>query len=193
MDERTTVDGTGVALDGLPSYFETHDGHPLIVRLIRPDDAARLLVLFEGLSSETRRRRFHADVDHLSDEVKVSAAQRFANVDNQFEAGAIVAVDNDGAGGEQIVGVARLSRRTYSHDMREAEAAIVVRDDFQGRGVGTELLQRLVTLAKHMQFQQMVAEIEADNLSAIRLFRSLDLPTTARTRHAETILTLSLQ
>jgi acetyltransferase len=166
-------------------WFKTRDGHKLSSRLIQPADAPLLLDLFERLSSETRRRRFHIAVDHVSEELKRQTALELAHVDNRTQGGAVLALDKDEQGQPHIVGVARLARPAGQPDHPEAEAAIVVRDDFQGRGVGTELLRRMVLLAKQMQVKTIIAAIEADNLAAIKLFRALGLPTQTHTSHGE--------
>src|SRR5690606_23955378 len=141
----------------------------------------------ERLSSETRRRRFHAHVDTLNDEAKIYYAHKFATVDNVRTGGAVVAVDHQGAG-HKIVGVLRLS----APENGSAEAAVVVRDDFQGRGVGRALLQRMPTLAHRMGVHTVIANIQADNLPALRLFQQLRFPMTSRTSRAETQLRILL-
>jgi acetyltransferase len=175
-----------------PSTLTTRDGYTLSTRLIRPDDAPLLLDLFEQLSSESRRRRFHAGMDHLSEEYKQQAAAALAHVDNRTQGGAVLAIDPRAEGGEQIVGVARLARPEDRPEDEEAEAAITVRDDFQQRGVGTQLLRRLVLLARQMGIQTLVALIEADNEPALKVFRSLNLPTETHIRHAEVEMRIAL-
>ncbi len=173
--------------EAIPAWFLTKDGYWLYARLIRSEDAPRLLDLFERLSSEARRRRFHAIVDSIDEEVKAHHAYHFATVDNARTGGAVVAVDHQGAG-QKIVGVLRLG----APEEGCAEVAVVVRDDFQGRGVGRALLQRLPTLARRMEVHTVIANIEADNLPALRLFRRLRLPMTSHTSHAETQLRIRL-
>ena len=172
--------------------FTTRDGYRLHARLIRPEDASLLIELFEKLSPATRRRRFHADFDRINQEIKQETAWELANVDNRTQGGAVLAIDLDKEGAEHIVGVARLARPLDQPDAPEAEAAIVVRDDFQGRGVGTELLQRLVRLAKQMQLKTIVATIEADNSAAIKIFRELGLPAETHTSQAETEMRIAV-
>lgn len=169
-----------------PPQFSTRDGAILRTRTIRPDDAVRLLAMFEQLSSETRLRRFHFNPDKVNEEMKWGTACALADVDNLTQGGAVLALDVDEAGVEQIVGVARLARPQGEPSSPEAEAAVVIRDDFQGRGVGTELLRRMVLLAKQMRVRTIVAIIEADNGPALRVFRGLALPVVVRTRRAET-------
>lgn len=175
-------------------WFTTRDGIRLHTRTIRADDAPRLLHLFERLSPQACRQRFHGDVDRLSEEAKRRGAAYFAAVDNRTRGGAIVAVDrrNCAAGGdEEIVGVVQLGRNAALDDP-EAEVAIVVRDDFQGRGVGRALLQRIGPLARQMGVRIMLAAIDVENRPALLLFRSLGLPTTAITRQGVTLLRITL-
>lgn len=173
--------------EAIPSWFLSKDGYWLYARLIQPEDHPRLLHLFDRLSSQARRRRFHTNVDHLDADVINSHALGFAEVDNLRTGGAVVAVDYQGAG-QKIVGVVRLG----APEAGVAEVAVVVRDDFQGRGVGRALLQRMPALARRMGVHTVVASIEADNLAALRLFRRLRLPMTSHTSRAETELRITI-
>lgn len=179
-------------IDEVDPLFRTRAGEELYSRLIRPDDAELLADFAYNLSPETRRRRFHQNVDHLSDEQVQAWARELADVDNLTGGGAVLALQRDDACGEAIVGVARLGRVPGKTDDPAADAAIVVRDDYQGQGVGTELLRRLVLLARRMGVRQMVAMIQSDNKGAIRLFRNLGLPTETTWEPGETILTIEM-
>ncbi len=171
-------------------WFKTRSGRTLRSRLIRQDDKQRLIDFFRHLSSEAKRRRFHTPVQNPDPALVEERADYFVNVDNRTSGGAVLALLRDEAG-EQIVGVARLMRPDHQPHAPEAEAAIVVRDDFQGDGVATELLRRMILLARQMKVKTILAEIEADNYPAIKLFRELDLPTEATTSHGETVLRIS--
>lgn len=98
----------------------------------------------------------------------------------------MLALEVDAAGHEAVVGVARLGRPLGEPTSPEAEAAVVVRDDYHGQGVGAELLRRMVLLAKQMGVKIIVAYIEADNGPALRAFRKLRLPVVVQTHDAET-------
>jgi len=145
------------------------------MRLLKPADAALLEHLFYQLSPESRWRRFHMITDHLPPQEVSRRACELANVDNRTQAGAVVAVAGEGKA-STIVGVVRLARAPGQPDAPEAEAAVVVRDDYHGQGVGAELLRRMVSLARRMRIKQIVAVFQADNDTAIRLFRRLGLP-----------------
>lgn len=171
--------------------FKTRDGRTLRSRLMRPDDASKLIDLFDSLSLESKRRRFHYAVDYTPRYLVLEEAERLATVDNLTTGGAVVALEEVN-GVERLVAVARLMRPPDDPDAEDVEAAIVVRDDYQGAGVAHELLRRMVLLARRMRARTIVAEIEADNLSAIMAFRRLDLPTESRTTHGETTLRISV-
>jgi GNAT superfamily N-acetyltransferase len=174
------------------AWFKARNGETITSRLIRPDDDKLLIDLFRRLSPEARRRRFHQQVENLDDELIRESARLLADVDNRTQGGAVLALAKDEHGEQHAVGVARLGRQLGKPDDPMAEAAIVIRDDYHGQGLGTELLRRLVLLAKQMKVKQMQAVIEADNASAIRLFRELGLPTKSDTSQGETTLIIEI-
>lgn len=172
-------------------WFTTRDGRRLNSRLLQPDDVHLLMELFGRLSPETKRRRFHYPVDQVDEDLLFEAAQHLANVDNRTTGGAVLALE-DTPEGEKIVGVARLMREEKNPTSPDVEAAIVVRDDYHGQGVASELLRRMVLLARLMNAETIIAEIEADNYPAIKIFRELDLPTESSTTYGETTLRIAV-
>ncbi len=188
---KQNVERYKTTLRNVSPRFITRSGQKLKVRLMRPSDAALLIEFFYNLSPETRRRRFHTSVENVGEDLVNQRALEMTRVDNATLVGAVIAVYTDEAG-EHIVGSARLARDAATPDSPEAEAAIVVRDDYQGQGVGTELLRRLVLLAKQMRVQTIVAIFQPDNEDAIRVFRELNLPYTTSIQHGETIMRLQL-
>lgn len=171
--------------------FRTRSGKWLTSRLLTPADAPLLVDFFYRLSDETLMRRFHQPKRDVGPDEVRERAGFLADVDNQTHGGAVLALEQ-GSWGERVVGVARLMRAEGVSDAPEAEAAIVIRDDFHGDGVGTELLRRLVLLARSMKVRTMVANIEATNYPALRLFRKLELPTTASTSRGETTMLVQI-
>jgi acetyltransferase len=179
------------SLRKVSTRFTTRSGCKVKLRLMRPDDAPLLVEFFRRMSPETRRRRFHTGLENVSDELVMQKAVELATVDNTTVAGAVVALYEE-ADGEQIVGSVRLARDPAQLASPEAEAAIVVRDDFQGQGLGTELMRRMVLLAKQMKVQTIVAIFEPDNEDAIRIFREINLPYTTIIEHGSTILKMQM-
>lgn len=173
------------------STFTTRDGRVVKMRLLQPEDVDLLIDFFHRLSPESRRRRFHTNTEGLSEEFITENARELANVDNRTQGGAVIALYDDEDGTEHIIGSARLARPAGRPDSPEAEAAIVVRDDFHGQGLGTELLRRMVLLAKQMNVKTILAIFEAENEGAIRLFRELGLPTEIDVSQGETTLIMT--
>ncbi|HRA64560.1 MAG TPA: GNAT family N-acetyltransferase [Caldilinea sp.] len=164
------------------STFKTRTGEVLTLRLMKPSDAELLEKLFYQLSPESRWRRFHMIIDHLPPQEVLRRARELTNVDNRTLAGAIIALAGAGESSE-IVGVVRLARPVGQPDATEAEAAIVIRDDYQRQGIGKELLQRMVVLARRMKVKRILAVFQPDNEVAIRMFRQLGLPRKLTTSH----------
>lgn len=135
----------------LEGRFRTEDGRELTIRPIRPDDIELLKEGFARLSPETIYRRFHGHVKELSHE----AYRALTHVDYVHQL-ALVAIDETEGG----VGVARYYRPENS-DI--AEAAVVVVDDWQGRGVGRHLLSRLVDAARRQGIVGFEAYVQSDN------------------------------
>lgn len=172
--------------------FTTRSGKTVTMRLLQPDDIDLMLELFHRLSPESRRHRFHTNTEGLSETVLLDGAQQLAAVDNLTHGGAVIALFEEEDGREHLIGSARLARLEGEPASPIAEAAIIVRDDFHGEGVGTELLRRMVLLAKQMQIETMMAIFEADNDKAISLFRGLGLPTEIEISHGETTLWMTV-
>lgn len=138
------------------------DGGVILVRPIRADDKGRLAAAFERLSEESRTRRFLSPVKSLNAE----RLAYFTEVDHD-EHVALVALDP----GNRMVGVARYARDPRAPDV--AEAAVVVIDDWQRRGVGSCLLRHLVDRARAGGVRAFRIVARADNRQAISLFAAL--------------------
>lgn len=148
--------------DGL--YSETirlFDGTRAHLRLVRPEDAPLLQAGFAALSPETRYLRFFAHKGHLSEE----EARRLTDLDGQDNL-AIGAVGDAGTIIEGMpMGVARYARCSPS----VVEAAIVVVDAFQGRGLGRALLVRLAEAARERGITALTFTALAQNRAVRRL------------------------
>jgi len=138
------------------------DGSNVAIRPIVPEDRELLRSGFERLSEHSRYMRFQAPLPALSEQ----QLSYLTNVDHHDHE-ALVAVDCDDGG--DVVGVARFVRVND----RVAECAIVVADDWQGRGVATALLDRLVERAREEQIGRFTALVMAENAEALRLLERL--------------------
>ena len=136
------------------------DGALITVRAIEPEDRGALAAGFEALSAESRYRRFFSAVSELTDR-QLDYLTRVDHHDHE----ALVALADDGTG----IGVARYVRTGPG----EAEPAIAVADDWQGRGVGSVLLGALSERALDEGITHFNAIVLAANPDAIALLRRL--------------------
>ena len=78
------------------------------------------------------------------------------------------------------MGVARYIRD--ADDPRAAEIAVTIADDWQGRGLGTELLARLSDRARQAGIGRFTATVSADNVAMPRLLWKMGAELTGRSR-----------
>jgi GNAT superfamily N-acetyltransferase len=142
-----------------PGFSEDHvlrDGTVVRVRPIRPEDGAELRRGFEGLSSESRYRRFLGGFSQLSD----ATLEYLTVVDGQDHV-AVVATRPRGDGTEEGLGVGRFVR--LRDDPAVAEAAITVVDGEQHKGIGRLLAFTLARAARERGVDRFRGEILANN------------------------------
>ena len=142
------------------------DGTRVHLRLIGPEDKALILQGFARLSPESRYRRFFAAKRELSPQ----ELRYFTEFDGNNHL-AIGAVRIRGDRSEEGLGVARFVR--LPEDPKVAEAAVVVVDDYQNKGLGHLLLLRLVAAAKERGVERFRATTLADNPAARALMEDL--------------------
>jgi GNAT superfamily N-acetyltransferase len=151
-------------MDAPPDLSESvrlHDGSLVQVRPVRADDKAALAAGFERLSPESRYRRFFSPLKRLNE----SDLRYLTEVDHRDHE-ALVATSPEG----EPVGVARYVRGERPD---EAEVAVTIVDDWQGRGAATALLERLVERARANGIERFLAVVLEENSDAVELFRSL--------------------
>jgi RimJ/RimL family protein N-acetyltransferase len=136
------------------------DGAYLRIRPIRPDDEPRLVDLYGRLSEHTAYQRFFT----LMRRLPPSWFHFFANVDYRRRL-ALVA-ERDTATGSELVGVGRYEP---SDEEGVAEVALVVQDGWQGRGLGTVLLDDVLTAAQARGIRRFRAYVLAENERMLRL------------------------
>ena len=152
------------------------------VRAIRPDDAPRLVALFDRLGRDTVYQRFFAAKKRLPPDW----ARRLATVDYRRRL-ALVA-EHDLGDGLEMVGVARWEP---TDDPETAEVAVVVEDRWQNQGLGTALLADLLRAAGARGISRFRAWVLADNARMLRLLARVAEVRERRTRRGVTELLLT--
>ena len=154
---------------------ELRDGSGLHVRPIEPADREALAAGFERLSDRSRYRRFLAATPRLT-----STVLTYLTEVDHHDHEALLAFD---AATGDAVGVGRFVRED---DPAAAEAAITVVDDWQGRGVGTTLLELLSDRAREEGIERFTATLLAENHEMLDLFETVG-PVRVVDRRAGTI------
>lgn len=151
-----------------PELREEHtlpDGTHVVLRHIRPDDAAELRRVFERLSPESRYRRFFGGVSHLSD----AALQYLTHVDGVDHVALVATAESPDLKSEMGLGVARFVR--LPGEPTVAEAAVTVVDEQQRKGLGRLLATRLALAARERGVHIFRAEVLADNEAMVAFMR----------------------
>jgi acetyltransferase len=148
----------------LTRSWQLPDGSAVTVRAIRPEDAELEAEFVKGLSPDSRHLRFMSGQRELTPEMLA----RFTQIDYDREIALVVVQQGDGV--ETEIGVARY---VANPDGASCEFAIVLADAWQGRGLGRELLTRLIEIARNRGLKSMIGFVFADNPSMLELCRKL--------------------
>jgi acetyltransferase len=140
------------------------DGTEVILRPIRPEDEPMEYELLTTTSEETLRGRFLENLVNISHEMLV----RFTNIDYDREM-AIVAELTRGKK-KRIIGVGRL---TGEADRGRGEFAVLVHDEFQGRGLGFKLTDTMIGIAQEKGLREINGYIDANNRRMLRVVSEL--------------------
>ena len=143
--------------------IELRDGSRVRIRQGHRSDRDLLVQVFEHLSAESRYRRFLTPMLELGD----AALRRLTAIDHHDHE-AMIALDE---AGDEALGVARYVRCAERPDM--AEVAVTVVDDWQGRGLGTLLLEVISARAREERVRTFTALMLASNGEMMHLLREL--------------------
>lgn len=159
------------------------DGTLITLRPIEAGDFALEQAFVAGLSTATGYKRLLSTRRLSREEIR-----RFTDIDPQCEYAVIATTVHDGA--ERQVGVARYVKQDCSI---EAEFAIVLSDDWQGRGLGVVLLSALIAAARQRGVRRLVGTTMSDNKGMLALARRLGFGAVIGEVPSETILVLDLE
>ena len=139
------------------------DGSAVLIRQVHSADAPLLADGFTRLSAQSRQMRFLTRKKELSP----AELRYFTDLDHHDHE-ALGALDHaDGRG----VGIARYVRD--AQDPHAAEIAVTIIDDWQGRGLGTELLAQLTDRARQEGIRCFTALVAEDNKAIAGLLRNV--------------------
>ena len=158
------------------------DGTLVTLRPIEAGDFALEEAFVAGLSASTGYKRLLSARRLTREEIR-----RFTEIDPECEFAMIATSVHDGV--EQQVGVARYVKQGWSD---EAEFAIVLSDDWQGRGLGGLLLSSLIAEARQRGVRRLIGTTLSENRAMLALARKLGFSAAIGEVPSETNLTLDL-
>ena len=150
------------------------DGTCVLIRPIRPEDEPAMIAFHATLGEDTVHQRYMQTL-RLDQRTTHDRLVRVCFIDYDREMALVVEL-REPDGGRQIVGVGRLSRDRFgrgSPASAQAEFSLLVADGWQGRGVGRELLRRLIEIGDREGVTAIYADILPSNLRMQRLCASL--------------------
>ncbi len=133
----------------------TNNGENITIRPIKSEDEPLIYNLFKNLSEETILFRFCQKLVDIPHEKLV----RYCQIDYEREM-AFVAVVMDKNANEEIIADVRIS---LMPDLENAELAILVSDEWQGKGIGAILMQYCIQVAREIGLKSLWMEILKNN------------------------------
>jgi len=163
----------------LETTWQLPDGTDVSVRPIRPEDAEIEQDFVENLSAESKYFRFMQSMDKLTPLMLA----RFTQIDYDREM-ALVAVVNEHKPDARILGVARY---VSNPDKQSCEFALTIADAWQKKGIGRQLMQRLMTVARDRGIEIIEGEVLSNNSKMLRLCERLGFRTVHRANEPDVV------
>jgi len=148
----------------LEIFRTTAKGLPLFLRPVKISDEPLLKDFFYSLSDQTLERRFIS----LRQDMPHERLQEFVVIDHSREMLILACLKEDEW--EKIIG---MGQYFIDENIHYAEVALVTRDDYQGKGIGRELLSYLTYLAKREGLLGFTAQVLVENRPMLHLFETM--------------------
>jgi acetyltransferase len=144
------------------SHFQLKNQTDVTIRPIRPEDEPAVIKFHETLSQESVYFRYF----HMIKLAQLNTHERltrmcFIDYDREM---AVVVMNQ----AQDIIGIGRLSKL---HGINEAEFALMIADSYQCQGIGTKVLETMVTIARNEKIERITAEVLRDNGAMQRVFQ----------------------
>ena len=181
LDARVVLHDPDIAVEDLPrpairpypiQYqrpFTLADGETVEIRPIMPEDEPMMIDFTLTLSSTNIYLRYFHAVS-VSSLIAHEQLARMCFVDYNREIALVVVRQNPQANRTEIIAHGQL---TKLHGTNDAEFSVQVRDEYQGTGLGTELLRRLIEIAHNEKLEHLIAEIMPENTGMRRICTKL--------------------
>lgn len=145
--------------------WRSRDGTVIMLRAVRPGDEEKMQALVQGLSMQSRYRRFFYPIRELIP----AMLARFTDAD-PLHAITLLAVVQD-KGEEIAIGMAQYVADPYP---QRCEFAVVVADAWQRSGIATRLIRNLICIARAAGIERFEGDVLADNEPMRQLLIGMD-------------------
>ncbi|MGB9464324.1 MAG: bifunctional acetate--CoA ligase family protein/GNAT family N-acetyltransferase, partial [Candidatus Acidiferrum sp.] len=147
------------------SRWTMKDGSEVVIRPIRPEDEPLMVQFHRTLSDSTvYLRYFHSE--KLDSRVAHDRLIRKCFIDYDREMVLVADRTDPQSGRRELLGVGRLTRQW---SLADAELGVLVSDRCQGAGLGTELVRRLMEVARDEKLRRIIAHILSENVAMLAL------------------------
>jgi acetyltransferase len=143
------------------SQFAMKGGEQVLIRPIRPEDEPLVAKFHETLSEDSVRFRY-LHVMSLSSRIAHERLSRQCFNDYDREIAILAERQDRETKGSEVMGIGRLIR--IPGQAHQAEFAIVISDKWHNHGLGTQILQNLITIAQNEGIEVIRGDIASDNL-----------------------------
>ena len=181
LDARVVLYGPDITEESLPrpairpypiqyvQPFTLRSGGEVIIRPIRPEDEPLIAAFHSTLSKQSVYLRYFYPMS-LEQRIAHDRLTRICFIDYDREMVLVAEHADPKSGQRAIIGVGRL---TKIHGANHAEFATVVSDAYQGQGIGSELLRRLIAIGRDERLARVIADVLPDNRDMQRVFKQL--------------------
>jgi acetyltransferase len=171
LDARVVLHQAGPHRDELPKpairpypnkYVGTwtmKNGETVAIRPIRPEDEPLIVQFHETLSEHSVYMRYFQSLQ-LSQRTAHERLTRICFIDYNRQIALVAERQQPETGAPEIIGVGRLVKL---HATKTGEAAVIVSDEYQRHGIGSELLARLIRFGRDEKLERVVADILPNN------------------------------
>ncbi|MBL9128193.1 MAG: bifunctional acetate--CoA ligase family protein/GNAT family N-acetyltransferase, partial [Verrucomicrobiales bacterium] len=161
------------AIRPYPNQYVTRvklkDGTPVVIRPIRPEDEPYLVEFHKTLSDRTVYNRYFVPLK-LSERIAHERLVRVCFSDYDRDIPLVAEHRAEPSGPPSIIGIGRLGKE---HQVNEGEFALIVSDAWQGKGLGRQLLQLLVQVARDEGLARLSGHILGGNREMQAVCRKL--------------------
>ncbi len=181
LDARVVLHGLDISEESLPRLairpypmqyvhsWTLHNGTPVTLRPIRPEDEPLMVQFHETLSARSVYFRW-LHMLNLSRRTAHTEMIRMCFIDYDREIALVADYDNPQTGQHEIIGVGSLIKEQST---KSAEIALLVTDQFQRQGLGTELLRQLIQVGRDEHLQRLTGDVLAENRGMVEMCKKL--------------------